>query len=169
MKREINRSMDIIRNLPAYLEASRLKSHDGTTPKDYALNRCLVQIERIKRHAESDDLASVLSEAWGVYMDMQSFGAAGGERQDYNANREVHMDALDEDSLVVDDGEVIESTSPEIHSGGLGYKHVNWDSAYLMAQPKGGHNNPYWRADNAKKAGQSGLRQEDGEIYRNRR
>ena len=169
MNSEINRSMNIIRNLPAYLEASRLKSHDGTTPKDYALNRCLTQIERIKRHAESDDIEPVLSEAWGVYMDMQSFGAAGGERQDYNAHREVHMDALDEEALVIDDGEVIETSSPEVYAGGLGYKHVNWDSSYLMARPKGGINNPYWRPDNAKKAGQGGLRQDDGKVPRNRR
>ena len=45
--------------------------------------------------------------------------------------------------------------SAEVYSGGLGFKHVNWDSNYLMAQPKQrGHDNPYWRPDNAKKAGE---------------
>jgi len=62
----------------------------------------------------------------------------------------------------------VESTTPEVYSGGLGFKHVNWDSNYLMAQPKRGHDNTYWRPDNAKKAGE-GMISDDDEVPRNRR
>lgn len=163
----IKRSMEVIRNLPGYLEASRVKSHDGSMPKDYAMNRCLNHIEKINRIA-GDEKTPYLREAWGVYMDLQNFDSPGGERQDFEEYREVHMDSMDEDELWTD-GVTVETSSPDVYSGGLGYKHVNWDSAYLMAKPKGGINNPYWRPENAKKAGEGGLRQEDGEIYRNRR
>jgi len=166
-KKSVEKSLGIIRNLPGYMETSRLKAYDGSTPKDYTLNRCLKQIERIKSYEKECDVGPALTEAWRIYMDMQSFGAAGGERQDYRVQREVSLDAMGEDELWVD-GVVVESSSPEVFAGGLGYKHVNWDSSYLMAHPKGGINNPYWRAENAKKAGE-GMISDDDEVPRNRR
>ena len=169
---KIEKLLEGIRNLPKEAVANQVKSRDHTVPKDSLLNRCLANIEAITHLIPKDERerSSVLEAAWGVYMDLQNFKPAVGESQHWRpGTREFSLDSYDEEALVVDDGEVIESSSPEVYSGGLGYKHVNWDSAYLMAQPKGGHNNPYWRADNAKKAGQGGLRQEDGEIYRNRR
>ena len=164
----IKRSMSVINSLPLYLEASRAKSRDGTMPIDYARNRCLTHIEKINA-IPGDEKTPHLERAWEVYMDLQNFKAPSGERQDFEEHREVHMDSMDEEALVIDDGEVIETSSPEVYAGGLGYKHVNWDSSYLMARPKGGINNPYWRPENAKKAGQGGLRQDDGKVPRNRR
>ncbi len=142
----VEKSLTIIRNLPGYMEASRLKSYDGSTPKDYTLNRCLKQIERIKSHEKEFDVGPALVEAWRIYMDMQSFGAAGGERQDYRIGRETSLDAMREDELWVDgiNGAVVENSSPEVYSGGLGYRHVNWDSSYLMAQPVSGHRDGYY-------------------------
>ena len=60
----------------------------------------------------------------------------------------------------------VESKSPEIYSGGLGFKHVNWDSNYLMAQPKSRHDNPYWRPENAKRAGEGMISYSQADLDR---
>ena len=169
---KIEKLLEGIRNLPKEAVAHQVKSRDHTVPKDSLLNRCLANIEAITHLIPKDERegSSVLEAAWEVYMDLQNFKPAVGESQHWRpGTREFSLDSYDEEALVIDDGEVIETSSADVYSGGLGYKHVNWDSSYLMAQPKGGHNYPYWRADNAKKAGQSGLRQEDGEVPRYRR
>lgn len=152
--KKMNRAMDVVRNIPNYMEASRLKSHDGSTPKDYAVNRCLKAICVIQSFGPGKDedpkdeveerAQSLLEEAWPIYVDATKFGAAGGERQDYNPSREVHYHSMSEGDLWIDDGEV-HTSSPDVHSGGLGFKHVNWDSNYLMAKPKGGMADSYWR------------------------
>ena len=152
---KIERLLEGIRNLPKEAVAHQVKSRDHTVPKDSLLNRCLANIESIRRLIPKDERegSSILGEAWGVYMDLQNFTPAVGESQHWRpGTREFSLDSYDEEALVIDDGDVVETPSPEVRSGGLGYKHVNWDSSYLMAQPKGGLNNPYWRLDNAKKA-----------------
>ena len=170
--KRIEKLLEGIRNLPKEAVAHQVKSRDHTVPKDSLLNRCLANIEAITHLIPKDERegSSVLEAAWEVYMDLQNFKPAVGESQHWRpGTREFSLDSYDEEALVIDDGEVIESSSPEVYAGGLGYKHVNWDSSYLMARPKGGINNPYWRPENAKKAGQGGLRQDDGKVPRYRR
>mgnify|MGYP003148933756 FL=1 len=151
----IEKLLEGIRNLPKEAVAHQVKSRDHTVPKDSLMNRCLSKIESIRYLLPTDKWTGspVLKEAWDVYMDLQNFTPAVGESQHWRpGTREFSLDDYDEEALVIDDGDVVETPSPEVRSGGLGYKHVNWDSSYLMAQPKGGLNNPYWRLDNAKKA-----------------
>ena len=166
----IKRSMNVINNLLGYLEASRAKSRDGTMPLDYARNRCLNHIEKINE-VPGGEKTPYLREAWEIYMKLQNFKAPSGERQDYDDGREIPLDNMDEDELWTD-GTTVETKSPEVYSGGLGYRHVNWDSAYLMARGAGGHDNPYWRPENAKKAGEGLMEMRkvwDGPVPRNRR
>jgi len=137
------KQMGVVRNLLTYLKASYAR--EGSAAKDYAMNRCLKQIGRIQAQitltkAEKDGL---LKEAWEIYMDLQDW--AGDERPDYNAKREVPLSLIDVDSLVEDD-------SAEARSGGLGYRHVNWASTYLLARDgrEAGHLGSYWRPTKAK-------------------
>lgn len=136
----IEKLLEGIRNLPKEAVAHQARSKDHTVPKDSLLNRCLANIEAINQLIPKNERkgSSVLEAAREVYMDLQNFKPAIGESQHWRpGTREFSLDSYDEEALVVDGGEVVESTSPEIRSGGLGYKHVNWDSSYLMAQPKG--------------------------------
>ena len=147
MDKRIKRSLEVLRNLPKYLEASRARSHDHSIPLDSARNRCLKQIEVIQG-TNSPHKEEALKEAWKIYLDLQGFKAPSGERQDYNPRREISLDALPENSLWVDG--TVDDTSAEVHSGGLGYKHVNWDSAYLVGLTKGNSVEGYWRKENDK-------------------
>ena len=143
----VETSVTVIRNLPLYLKASYAR--EGSAAKDYAMNRCLSHIERINRINAVEDKALALERAWAVYFELQDFG--GDERQDYNPRREVPLDRVSEEELlneeVTSEGVAFESESPEMYAGGLGYRHVNWDSAYLMAVPKGKQPNPYWQPE----------------------
>ena len=143
----VETSATVIRNLPLYLKASYAR--EGSAAKDYAMNRCLSHIERINRINAVEDKALALERAWAVYFELQDFG--GDERQDYNPRREVPLDRVSEEELlneeVTSEGVAFESESPEMYAGGLGYRHVNWDSAYLMAVPKGKQPNPFWQPD----------------------
>ena len=143
----VETSVTVIRNLPLYLKASYAR--EGSAAKDYAMNRCLSHIERINRINAVEDKALALEQAWAVYFELQDFG--GDERQDYNPRREVPLDRVSEEELlneeVTSEGVAFESESPEMYAGGLGYRHVNWDSAYLMAVPKGKQPNPFWQPD----------------------
>ena len=133
------KQMSVIRNLPNYLKASYAR--EGSAAKDYAMNRCLKQISRIQGAVviPKADKDSLLREAWEVYMNLQDF--SGDERQDYNAKREAPL------TLVDGDGDLIESDSADAHSGGLGYRHVDWNSTYLLARQnvEANHLGSYWQ------------------------
>ena len=143
MNYQIDKSMTVIRNLPSYLKASYAR--EGSAAKDYALNRCLKHIEQIQkvtaiRQSQKDGM---LREAWRVYLELSDF--SGSERQDYNARREVPLSMIDVDDLI-EDG-VVEAESAEVRTGGLGYRHVNWGSTYLLARQntEASHLGSYWQ------------------------
>jgi len=140
-------SMKVIRNLPLYLKASYARQ--GSAAKDYAMNRCLSHIERINRVQRLEDKDALLEQAWAVYFELQDFD--GDERQDFNVRREVPLhktrDAIDIAEEAVSEGVPFEVEGPEMYAGGLGYRHVNWDSAYLMAVPKGKQPDPFWQPE----------------------
>ena len=142
------KQMSVIRNLPSYLKASYAR--EGSAAKDYAMNRCLKQISRIQGASviPKADKDSLLREAWEIYMDLQDW--TGDERPDYNAKREVPLSLIDVDTLVEKGG--VSSDSPDIRSGGLGYRHVDWNSTYLLARDGSevGHLGSYWRPTKAK-------------------
>jgi hypothetical protein len=153
-QRTIEMSMQVIRNLPLEAVAHQARSRNRTVPKDNLLNRCLDHIDRIRKLIPKEQLSDshLLEEAWGVYMDLQKFRPAIGESQHWRpGTREFSLDVFDPNDLVVDDGVVIESSSPAVYAGGLGYRHVNWDSSYLMAQPVSGHRDGYYNPKEAAK------------------
>jgi len=158
MNYRIEKSMRVIRNLPKEAAAAqrRQKPHNAV-PKEWLSNRCLRHIERIKKITAVDTKtkAPILEEAWGIYLDLQEFDPKEGETLHWRpAIRDVSLESLstlDEDGvtipasdLLMEDG-VMETSAPDIHSGGLGYRHVNWDAEYLMAVTgTDRHHNPFW-------------------------
>ena len=167
--RIIAASMTTIRNLPKEASVSQKKGRNGTVPKESLLNRCLTQIERISKQIPSNERKThpLLEEAWDVYFFLQNFAPAVGESQHWRpGEREVHLEDMNPDLMEELGNLAVESKSPEIYSGGLGFKHVNWDSNYLMAQPKSGHDNPYWRPENAKRAGEGMISYSQADLDR---
>jgi len=154
----LNASMQVVRNSLKEAVANQRKSKDGTVPKESHLNRCLTQLERISNliPPEVRNDSPILREAWDIYFDLQNFEPKVGESLHWRpGTREVHLEDMNQDDLEEMGSQAVFAKSAEVYSGGLGFKHVNWDSNYLMAQPKQrGHDNPYWRPDNAKKAGE---------------
>ena len=143
-------SVKVIENLPKYLKASYMR--EGSVAKEYALNRCLNHIERISKVRNLENKEGLLKRLWGIYFQLQDFEA--DERQDFNVHRELPLmvdhEEIEGDTVV--EGVAVDTDSPNIYSGGLGYRHVNWDSAFLMAMPKGSvRKDTFWNEEEAKK------------------
>ena len=165
----IESSMRTIRNLPKEASVSQKKGKNGTIPKESLLNRCLRQVERLSKQIPSEERKDhpLLKEAWDVYFFLQNFHPIVGESQHWRpGEREVYLEDMNPDLMEELGSRAVESNTAEVYSGGLGFKHVNWDSNYLMAQPKHGHDNPYWRPDNAKKAGEGMISYTQADIDR---
>ena len=136
-------SLQVIENLPLYLKASYAR--EGSASKDYALNRCLSHIERLNRVSSVKSKKGAIARAWEVYFELQGF--LGDERQDYNPYREIPLDTTPKKDLHSEEATstavAFESEGPNVYSGGLGYKHVNWDSSHLMAAAKRRESDPF--------------------------
>ena len=161
-KERIARSASIIGNLPNALSAYQRLNRDHTVPLESVLTRCIKHIKIIRRFAphdvnnppktEVEEYAiKTLRQAYKTYEFLQNFKPRVGERQHWNpVTKEFSLDAMETDEdgeyTLLEDG-VVETSAPDLYSGGLGYRHINWDAEYLMAQPKGKHINPYWRPD----------------------
>jgi hypothetical protein len=152
MNYRIDKSINVIRNLTKYLRTSH--AVQGSAAKDYAINRCLKGIESIQKVTTASmrrQKEAALREAWGVYLELQAF--EGSERQDYNAHRSTSLDDINVDGLH-EHGIVqleVDSSSPDVRSGGLGYRSVNWKSAYFDPEHTGDSRlGSYWRPTKAK-------------------
>ena len=152
MNYRIDKSISVIRNLPKHLKATH--AIEGSAAKDYTINRCLKAIESIQKVAATHLQVAkqdALREAWGVYFELQAF--EGSERQDYRSDRttsldHINVDGLHEHGIVqLEPGEEeMDSDSPDVRSGGLGYRAVNWGSAYFDPEHSGENRlGSYWQ------------------------
>ena len=128
-------------NLQKKLTAESIKV--GSVPIDTLLNRCLSYIEEVESMSVPSkyrvDKHKAKKLLYNVYNHLQNYH--GLERQDYNDKRTVSIEELDHE-----EGDLI----PEgayMYSGGLGYRHVNWNAPYLLSTHAKGHkgHNPYWK------------------------
>ena len=159
MNYRMDKSIAVIRNLPKHLKATH--AIEGSAAKDYTINRCLKAIESIQKVTTASmqkQKQDVLREAWSVYLALQAFD--GSERQDYRAYRTVSLehikaDVLHEHGIVKlepdESEEEVDSDSPDLRSGGLGYRAVNWKTAYFdPANSSDSNLGSYWRPTKAK-------------------
>jgi len=161
-KERIAKSASVIANLPHAILGWQQMNKDRTVPLESVLTRCVTHIRIVRRFAPLDSeqpprteveryAVETLREAYKTYEFLQNFKPRVGERQHWNPHtKEFSLDAMETDEdgeyMLLEHG-VVETPGPAMYAGGLGYRHVNWDAEYLMAQPKGDHGNQFWQPD----------------------
>jgi hypothetical protein len=128
------------------------RKYTGEVRIEMAMNRCLNSIEDLKKMETlpSDIKRVALEYAWHVYMDLQEFQAPI-ERQDiHSKKREVSLNVYLKQIKVIENKQ--ESVQYGMFSGGTGYRSVNWDTEYWMAENKAhAPINEYWDEKEARK------------------
>ena len=100
----------------------------GSFDKEYSLNRTLNIIDRINKLAVAESVKrEAKAQCWKVYLDIQAMSWDESVRDERTVPfREV--------LLYIDDVWKIPKrsglTSADVHSGGLGYKSVNWNNVW---------------------------------------
>jgi len=140
----VDRAMQVLRNLPKMAGATAEKT--GAIPKDELRNRALRAIDTIKKsRGDKRKIDKYIREAWSIYQRLQNLMGSDFyvDNTENNPNRTENISGL---------------LSPHIYSGGLGYRHINWDSEFMMAVPKDEKDyNPFWNPT-------SGRRDKDGVL-----
>ena len=124
----LDRAMRVLRNLPAHAVATQNRT--GQVAKDDLRNRALKAIEIISKYnKQPKKVDRYIKEAWAIYKRLQNL--VGPEFfVDNNTDNPDRTTGL---------------ASPNVRSGGTGFRHVNWDAEFMMAVPKGHkQHNPYW-------------------------
>ena len=130
--------MRVLRNLPAHAVATQNRT--GQIAKDELRNRALKAIDVISKYnKQTKKVDRCIKEAWTIYKRLQNL--VGQEffvdNNTDNPDRTTSIDGL---------------TSPNVRSGGTGYRHVNWDAELMMAVPKGHKkHDPYWNPSGGKR------------------
>ena len=156
----VDKAMVVLRNLPRMAVTTAEKT--GMIPKDELRNRALRAINTIRK--SKDDRRKVdkyMREAWVIYQRLQNLSGGDffADNTENNPNRTLPISEL---------------TSPNVRSGGMGYRHVNWDSEFMMAVPRDqtGAYNPFWNPGNGRRDKNGvllDLEDSDYWVYRDRR
>ena len=134
----LDRAMNVMRNLPKMAIMTEQKT--GMQTSDDLRNRALKAIDIIRKYkGQPQKVDAYIKEAWDIYKRLQNL--LGGEFYVDNykgrPDRTLSLDVI---------------TSPNIRSGGMGFRHVNWDAEFMMAVPKGHkEHNPYWNPTSGKR------------------
>ncbi len=142
MSDQIKRSLTIIRNLPKHCVATNRRT--GTASVQKAMDRCLDQVEKIKKQGNSKRVDKALVEAWRIYLQLQKL--ARTVREPFADNYDMRPDrteSIEERGL----------QGPNIRSHGLGYRSVDWNAKLLMAthDSRKPFANPFWNEKEARK------------------
>ena len=127
--------MRVLRNLPAHAVATQNRT--GQVAKDDLRNRALKAIEIISKYnKQPKKVDRYIKEAWAIYKRLQNL--VGPEFfVDNNTDNPDRTTGL---------------ASPNVRSGGTGFRHVNWDAEFMMAVPKGHkQHNPYYNPTSGKR------------------
>ena len=134
----LDRAIRVLRNLPKM--ATMLENRTGMTTPEALRNRALNNIDIIKKYrGRPDSVDAYMKEAWEIYIRLQKILGAEFfvDNDEHFPDRTVSLDIL---------------ASPNIRSGGLGFRHVNWDAEFMMAKPKGHKRiNPFWNPSSGKR------------------
>ena len=130
----LDRAMRVLRNLPNHAVA--LQKNTGLVSKDSIRNRAIRSIEVIKKYRGDKRKADrCMREAWHIYRRLQNI-----------IGNDFFVDNNSDDPYRTI------SLAPDIYSGGLGFRHINWDAEFLMAMPKGHEqHNPFWNPGSGKR------------------
>ena len=134
----LDRAINILRRLPAHAVSS--KRQTGQVNTDNIRNRALQAIDTIRKFRKRPKTVNLyMEEAWQIYQRLQNL--VGPEfffdNTTNHPNRTISIDTLQ---------------SPNIRSGGMGFRKVNWDAEFMMAVPKGHKkHDPYWNPSGGKR------------------
>jgi hypothetical protein len=124
----LDRAMRVLRNLPAHAVATQNRT--GQIAKDDLRNRALKAIDIISKYNKQPrKVDRYIKEAWAIYKRLQNL-----------VGPEFFVDNTTDNP-----DRTTGLASPNVRSGGTGFRHVNWDAEFMMAVPKGHkQHNPYW-------------------------
>ena len=134
----LDRAIKILRHLPAHAVSSKRKT--GQVNADNIRNRALQAIDIIRKFRKRPKTVDAyIEEAWQIYKRLQNL--VGPEfffdNTTPNPNRTISIDTMQ---------------SPNVRSGGMGFRHVNWDAEFMMAVPKGQKkHDPYYNPTSGKR------------------
>ena len=150
LKRRLHTILGKIEN--DYKRAGIDRRKTGEVRIEMAMNLCLKHIEELNstQNLPSDIKRTALEYGWSVYMDLQNFDSPVERVDIAGRKREFSLDT------VLNRIKVLEEAEEVIHhgmfSGGTGYRSVNWDAEYWMAETKAhAPINEYWNEEEAKK------------------
>ena len=134
----LDRAMNVMRNLPKMAIMTEQKT--GMQTSDDLRNRALKAIDIIRKYkGQPKKVDAYIKEAWEIYQRLQNLLGS----QFFSDNTHDHPDR----TLSM---EVL--SSPSIRSGGMGFRHVNWDAEFMMAVPKGHKkHDPYYNPTSGKR------------------
>ena len=130
----LERAIKTLRNLPKEAVATRRRT--AQMGADDLRNRAMKSIDIIKKHkGNKRRVDKYMQEAWQIYQRLQNLVGTEFFVDNYNKNPDRTI-----------------TLQPYMYSGGLGYRHVNWDAEFLMAMPKGYEKyNPFWQPTSGKR------------------
>ena len=127
--------MRVLRNMPAHAVATQNRT--GQVAKDDLRNRALKAIDIISKYNKQPrKVDRYIKEAWAIYKRLQNL-----------VGPEFFVDNTTDNP-----DRTTGLASPNVRSGGTGYRHVNWDAEFMMAVPKGHkQHNPYYNPTSGKR------------------
>ena len=127
--------MRVLRNMPAHAVATQNRT--GQIAKDDLRNRALKAIYIISKYnKQPKKVDRYIKEAWAIYKRLQNL-----------VGPEFFVDNTTDNP-----DRTTGLTSPNVRSGGTGYRHVNWDAEFMMAVPKGQKkHDPYYNPTGGKR------------------
>ena len=134
----LDRAMHVMRNLPKMAIMTEQKT--GMQTGDDLRNRALKAIDIIRKYkGQPKKVDAYIKEAWEIYQRLQNLIGS----QFFTDNTHDHPDRTVSMEML---------SSPNVRSGGMGFRHVNWDAEFMMAVPKGHkQHNPYWNPSGGKR------------------
>ena len=134
----LERAIRVLRNLPAM--AIMTQNRTGMNTADDLRNRALKSIDIIRKYkGQPQKVDEYITEAWEIYKRLQNLLGSQFfvDNDEQFPDRTVSLEML---------------ASPNLRSGGLGFRHVNWDAEFMMAVPKGHkQHNPYYNPASGKR------------------
>ena len=131
----LDRAMRVLRNMPAHAVATQNRT--GQVAKDDLRNRALKAIEIISKYnKQPKKVDRYIKEAWAIYKRLQNL-----------VGPEFFVDNTTDNP-----DRTTGLASPNVRSGGTGFRHVNWDAEFMMAVPKEHQkHNPYYNPTSGKR------------------
>ena len=133
-----DKAINVLRNLPKMAVTTAEKT--GMMPAEELRNRALRAIETLKKcGSDKRKVDRYIREAWRIYQRLQNL--TGSHFFDDNTEHFPMRTQSTEDL-----------PSPNVRSGGLGYRSVNWDSSFMMATTRSNEKkDPFWNPTSGKR------------------